>query len=111
MLITTPYVDTQAYKEIREDRHPILIVCGRDIVAVQKRAGFRDRNAVTAWLSTSFAKPTERRGDGWPDRNALFSSIQVLSGLPSQSYWESYCRFSQRLGRLDDTNPLMFTRW
>lgn len=34
IMITTSYVDTQAYKEVVEDGHPILIVSANDIAAI-----------------------------------------------------------------------------
>jgi hypothetical protein len=60
ILVTTSYVNTQAYKEIQEDRHPVLIVCGRDIVDLLKRAGMRDSSTVANWLSVRFAEPAKR---------------------------------------------------
>ncbi|HWG87259.1 MAG TPA: restriction endonuclease [Candidatus Acidoferrales bacterium] len=60
ILVTTSYVNTQAYKEIQEDRHPVLIICGSDIVAILKRAGIRDTSAVDDWLSGKFTEPSKR---------------------------------------------------
>jgi hypothetical protein len=62
ILVTTSYVHSQAYKEIREDQHPVLIVCGRDIVKILKSAGFRDRAAVADWLTRSFNEPQDVSG-------------------------------------------------
>ncbi len=59
ILITTSYLHYQAFKEVREDQHPILIVSGGDIVEILKRAGLRDSTAVTSWLSAlSSPSPT-----------------------------------------------------
>jgi hypothetical protein len=60
ILVTTSYVNTQAYKEIREDGHPILIICGVDIVAILKRAGMRDHSAVLEWITLRFSNPAVR---------------------------------------------------
>lgn len=54
IFVTTSYVNAQAYKEIQEDRHPILIVSGADIVKILKQGGMRDRPAVDAWLDSMF---------------------------------------------------------
>jgi Restriction endonuclease AspBHI N-terminal/Restriction endonuclease len=54
LLVTTSYVNAQAYGEIREDQHPVLIVSGDDIVKILKRAGMRDSTAVEAWLAVRF---------------------------------------------------------
>ena len=49
ILVTTSYLATQAYKEIVEDGHPVVVVSARDIVALLK-AQFvnRMRHLVTA---------------------------------------------------------------
>ena len=39
VLITTSHVDAQAYKEIREDGHPVVILAGRDVIDMLKRRG------------------------------------------------------------------------
>jgi hypothetical protein len=61
ILVTTSHVNTQAYKEIREDGHPILIICGVDIVAILKRAGMRDHSVVEEWIISKFSGPAKRR--------------------------------------------------
>jgi hypothetical protein len=60
ILVTTSFVNTQAYKEIQEDGHPVLIVCGRDIVDLLKREGMRDSRAVTNWLNIRFSELAKR---------------------------------------------------
>lgn len=60
IFVTTSYVNTQAYKEIHEDRHPVLIVSGADIVKIIKQAGMRDRVAVDAWLDSMIGLPSQR---------------------------------------------------
>lgn len=54
VLVTTSFVDLQAYREIKEDQHPILIVSASDIVAVLREHGRPDARAVLAWLQTEF---------------------------------------------------------
>ena len=60
VLVTTSYVHSQAYREIRDDQHPVLIISGRDIVAILKRAGLRDSAAVAIWLDAQFSRPSAR---------------------------------------------------
>ena len=40
VLVTTSPLDAQAYKEIREDGHPVVVLAGRDIVDILKKLGF-----------------------------------------------------------------------
>jgi hypothetical protein len=39
VLVTTSHLDGQAYKEIREDGHPVVVFAGRDIVEILKGKG------------------------------------------------------------------------
>jgi len=54
VLVTTSYVHDQAYSEVREDQHPIVIICGRDIVDVLRRKGYSTPADVAAWLDSAF---------------------------------------------------------
>jgi hypothetical protein len=54
VLITTSFVNKQAYQEIRDDAHPVVIVSGRDIVEVLKQRGLADHSRLTAWLESDF---------------------------------------------------------
>jgi hypothetical protein len=49
VLVTTSYVDSQAYKEIVEDGHPVLIVNAVDIVRILRGHGY-DYRSVDDWL-------------------------------------------------------------
>lgn len=51
VFITTSYFDRQAYTEIREDGHPIVLISGRDIVDILRDHGYSDLQAVRAWLT------------------------------------------------------------
>ena len=55
VLITTSWVDAQAYKEIKEDQHPIIIMAAIDIVATLKAHGLADAQAVRHWLLVEFS--------------------------------------------------------
>lgn len=56
VLVTTSYVSRQAYTEIRDDQHPIIVISGADIVAILKKHGIPDAAAVKRWLHTEFPK-------------------------------------------------------
>ena len=55
VIVTTSCVDLQAYKEIKEDKHPILVIAAQDIVDLLKRNGRGEVAAVRAWLDSEFA--------------------------------------------------------
>lgn len=48
------YVGDQAYKEIIEDEHPIVIISGRDIIEILYNAGICSVELLNDWLSTNF---------------------------------------------------------
>jgi len=54
IFITTSFIGEQAYKEIIEDRHPIIIISAKDIVSILKNAGYDSDKKVDAWLKATF---------------------------------------------------------
>lgn len=50
VLVTTSYIHSQAYKEILEDGHPILIINASDIAKILRAQGIDFKN-VDTWLS------------------------------------------------------------
>ena len=54
IIVTTSYVNEQAYKEIIEDDHPVLIFSAIDIANILISAGYNDPKAVELWLSINF---------------------------------------------------------
>lgn len=58
VLVTTSWVHSQAYKEIKEDGHPILVISGGDLVNILKEHGISTSHAMTAWLNTIENKAT-----------------------------------------------------
>jgi hypothetical protein len=54
VLVTTSTVHKQAYQEVREDRHPIIFICGRDIAEILIKAGYNTADAVTEFLQNEF---------------------------------------------------------
>lgn len=52
--VTTSYISEQAYKEIIQDLHPIIIMTGRDIANILIRAGYNSEDSVYHWLTANF---------------------------------------------------------
>lgn len=50
VLVTTSYVAPQAYEEIREDGHPVILLCGRDIAEILIENGYNSIEVVSKWL-------------------------------------------------------------
>lgn len=48
--VTTSFVSTQAYNEIIEDNHPVIIFAGRDIARILIEHGYNSELKVLAWL-------------------------------------------------------------
>lgn len=63
ILVTTSCVDLQAYKEIKEDGHPIVIIAAVDIVDLLRRNGRGTIEAVQAWLAEEFPHGQDRLTD------------------------------------------------
>jgi hypothetical protein len=63
ILVTTSYVHSQAYQEIVDDGHPILIICGRDIASILRTSGIRDERATRDWLAKTFQVLAKRSAD------------------------------------------------
>jgi hypothetical protein len=55
VLVTTSVVARQAYEEVREDRHPIIFLSGKDIADLLVSNGFSTPAAVRTLLETEFA--------------------------------------------------------
>jgi len=51
VLITTSYLANQAYKELRADNHPVIIISGGDICQILKRRGLSSRALILGWVS------------------------------------------------------------
>lgn len=56
VLVTTSYLNSQAYKELKEDRHPVVIVTAKDIVAILASADLNNVTDVIHWLKSNFPK-------------------------------------------------------
>jgi hypothetical protein len=56
VFVTTSYVGPQAYKELRADRHPVVVICGRDIGHLLRQHGHGTVDAARSWLTTTFGQ-------------------------------------------------------
>jgi Restriction endonuclease AspBHI N-terminal/Restriction endonuclease len=56
IIVTTSYINSQAYRELKEDRHPVVVVTGKDIVDIFARVGLNSITDVTRWLESNFPK-------------------------------------------------------
>lgn len=59
VLVTTSVVARQAYQEVREDRHPIIFLAGKDIAEILIRNGYNTPEAVHTLLSQEFPQPPQ----------------------------------------------------
>lgn len=55
VLVTTSHLDRHAYKDIREDGHPVVVLAGRDITDILKRSGFNSVVALRRHLHDNYS--------------------------------------------------------
>jgi hypothetical protein len=60
ILVTTSYLEAQAYKEIKQDQHPIVVISAKDIAALLTSNGRGDPRAVTEWLRKEFPEEVDQ---------------------------------------------------
>jgi hypothetical protein len=51
ILVTTSHLATQAYQEIKDDAHPIVVVSGKDIAELLEERGLGNSSELSAWLA------------------------------------------------------------
>lgn len=56
VLVTTSYLHSQAYRELKEDGHPVVVIAAKDIVRILSRVGFNSMSDVALWLESNFPK-------------------------------------------------------
>lgn len=54
VLVTTSWVNRQAYSEIVEDGHPVMILSGRDVIELLKEAGLNTLDSLAKWLEATY---------------------------------------------------------
>jgi len=65
VFVTTSFVAEQAYREIRQDGHPIVFLVAKDIVEILRSRGVSNARDADAWVSAILSRPlhpyTDRR--------------------------------------------------
>ncbi|NKY59483.1 restriction endonuclease [Nocardia flavorosea] len=56
VFVTLSYFAKQVYEEVREDGHPIAMICGRDVVEALRQKGYSDRERLRKWLDEGFPR-------------------------------------------------------
>jgi hypothetical protein len=56
VLVTTSFVDRQAYEEVRDDGHPVVVMVARDIVHTLRQHGIATNDETGAWLEANFGR-------------------------------------------------------
>lgn len=54
VLVTTTWIAKQAYQELIEDGHPIVVISALDIVGLLKKEGLGDLSSLRSWLDDHF---------------------------------------------------------
>ncbi len=54
VLVTTSYVNSNVYKEIIEDNHPIIFITGKDIVDILIRSKINNEKDLQSYLKSNF---------------------------------------------------------
>ncbi len=54
VLVTTSWLDRQAYQELKEDEHPIVVIAARDIVQILTDADISSPSELRDWLKAYF---------------------------------------------------------
>lgn len=52
VLVTTSYVSQQAYEELREDEHPVVLLTAADIARLLQENGYDDIQKLDNWISS-----------------------------------------------------------
>ncbi|MFP6856539.1 MAG: restriction endonuclease, partial [Roseibacillus sp.] len=56
VFVTTSCVGEQAYKEIVDDQHPVVVLAGKDLVAILKEKGISTPARLEEWLAANFSE-------------------------------------------------------
>jgi hypothetical protein len=56
VFVTTSVLNSQVYKEIREDQHPLVVITGRDIVEILADNGITTTELCKSWISRTQSK-------------------------------------------------------
>ena len=58
ILVTTSYVNIQAYREVKEDQHPVIVLAATDIAIILRNHGYANAISVQKWLEQDFSLDT-----------------------------------------------------
>jgi hypothetical protein len=83
VFVTLSHFNNQVYDEVRQDGHPIALVCGRDIVEALRGKGYGD---VAALLWTWRRPRAARR---WRASDSTTHIQQCSSAIPSTAWAQS----------------------
>ena len=75
VLVTTSYLAEQAYQEIREDGHPIVVIAGADLVEILSQVGLRTPAEVLTYLQLYHPAPAQM---------APVDTVFGSGGIPSE---------------------------
>jgi hypothetical protein len=56
VFVTTSYFARQAYEEVRADAHPVVLICGRDIVDILEQNHVSSPSEVRSWLRANYSQ-------------------------------------------------------
>lgn len=84
VMLTTSYVDSQAYREVVEDGHPILIITATDIAYTLRHNSITSQN-IDEWL-VSLDEKDKRQF------NRIMAYSKKLTGYNSEAYIQSYMK-------------------
>ena len=54
ILVTTSYIGKQAYEEVLNDSHPVILISAVDILKILKDAGINTKSKLRHWLKKNF---------------------------------------------------------
>ena len=72
----------QAYQELRDYQHPVIVIAAADIARILTDAGLKDEAAVSAWLQEIFPKP-EDWGSAATSLDVIFGRYTATRVIPS----------------------------
>jgi len=52
VMVTTSVVDAQAYSEVKEDGHPVVVLAGRDLAEILIKKGINSKEKLSLWIET-----------------------------------------------------------
>ena len=83
IMVTTSYVNSQAYKEVVEDGHPILIVSANDIAAILRRNSIHYAD-MKEWLDSIGTRKNENSLNEY-----MLDSVKPLMAAESSNEYQS----------------------